>query len=208
MWGNIVLINQMQQITDAINSNYNVIALTDEVEQFQYTPVLTAGVLLPPYEALSAELDGNYQAAEQIYMEYIFHPDRLNVIATIIAALHMGKNIAIYIPYHESRNFRFVYILCTIFLNSYGICIGDMAGLGMNPVCQYNPDFMLEATRIELMYIFDKIDIHQFSNEFPNNIIPTDNTCHKIASALGMETHNIEELRKWVVGVIATTKRG
>lgn len=202
MWGHIILINQYEDITTCIQNGYSVIALTDDVEQFQYTPVLTAGVLLPPYEALSADIDGNIQMSDNIYYQYLMGIDRMNVISTIIAALHMGKNLAFYIPFDESVSFRFAANLVQFFITNFGIYIGDGIGLGFQPAPSLDISPQCEAARLEIIYNFDRMDFNQFCKEYPPNIIPTDICCAKIMQQFNYGFQSTDDCRQYCYQII------
>lgn len=80
-------------------------------------------MLLPPYEALNAEVDGNMQLYNQIYCQYLDGTKECyDTILTIITSLFRGDNIIFYIE--NGSDLAHKDFLMSYFFNRFGIMIG------------------------------------------------------------------------------------
>lgn len=85
--------------------------------------LIECSVLLPPYEAVSAEIDGEMNAFEAIYGSYLtFSEACFGMFTTILVALNRGVNITMYVE-NGSELSHFNYLL-RYFENTFGIIIG------------------------------------------------------------------------------------
>ena len=81
-------------------------------------------ILLPPVEALEAEINGNMNMYSNIYSQYLtYTPYCQEAIATILAAISKGVNIIFYIA--EGNNLRHKDFLMQYFFNMFGITLGS-----------------------------------------------------------------------------------
>ena len=83
---------------------------------------ITCPMLLPPYEALNAEVDGNIQLYNDIYYTFM----------TIIVSIFRGDNIIFYIE--NGSNLSHEDFLMGYFLNRFGILVGsEKSNFNINP---------------------------------------------------------------------------
>ena len=81
-------------------------------------------ILLPPVEALEAEINGNIEVYYNIYSQYLtYTPYCQEAIATILAAISRGINVIFYIE--EGDNLSHKKFLMDYFMNMYGILLGS-----------------------------------------------------------------------------------
>lgn len=84
---------------------------------------IECSVLLPPYEAVSAEIDGNIPAFEEIYRNYLtFSEQCYGMFATILIALKNGINITMYIE--NGDNLSHMNFLLRYIEQTFGIVVG------------------------------------------------------------------------------------
>lgn len=146
------------------------------------------GNLLPPYESLSADIDGDHQNAAAIYYSYLMSPEKIRVIANILAAMKMGKSILLFVPEDESMNFGFVTVLNTFFANFFGICIG----MGTTPYAMsMEPVFV--ARRADAMFINDLMTFQEYCVMMPPNIPASENACGKIMQSINYRFNSMPE---------------
>ena len=94
---------------------------------------ITCPMLLPPYEALNAEVDGNMQLYNDIYCQYLnCTKECYDTFMTIITSLFRGDNIIFYIE--NGSNLSHEDFLMGYFLNRFGILVGsEKSNFNINP---------------------------------------------------------------------------
>lgn len=209
MYGMPYIVNQMSSIRQAIAEGATIVALVDEPGELEYIQgIVTLGILLPPYESLSAELDGNKEMAASIYMEYLSSKERMDAITAVLAALHAGKSIVFYVPEEESMNFGFVRTFMYFMAANLGVFIGDGIGLGepFSPRPGYDTNYSKEALRLELLLINGFLPFDQFCVEYPPTIVPTDMTCSFIMQFTNYKFANMDQCKDYCVQQINAVK--
>lgn len=84
---------------------------------------IECSVLLPPYEAVSAEIDGNMDMYESIYGSYLTFSDAcFGMFATILVALNKGVNITMYVE--NGDELSHLNYLLRYFEGTYGLIVG------------------------------------------------------------------------------------
>ena len=104
-----------------------VIFIAEEIdEKYRNHPaIISAGSLLPPIEAIQAELDGNYELAETLYCRYLASPEADPYVSIIIAAAI--KKIPIGIMFGKDElNQKFPVTFINYLFNVYGLVLGVM----------------------------------------------------------------------------------
>lgn len=172
MFGKMFISCRLDDVSNCIVNGGTVIALVDDdVEKYRYINCAIMGVLLPPYESLSAEIDGDTQTAASIYYSYLM--TKIDIIANILAALNMNKTILIHVPVEESMNFGFVTVFTSFFLNVFGISIGNDASV--QPGISNEPVFV--ARRADALFINGLIPFDEYCAMMPINMPPSENAC-------------------------------
>lgn len=204
MFASCYITNQISDVQQMLVGGVNVIALTDDIEDFRHTPVMVASILLPPYESSEADTYGDEEAARNIYIQYLMRPETMKVFATILAALHAGKEICFYIPMDESTAFKFGRTLLEFMASQFGVLVGDGIGYGFPPNPSTNPDPMYESSRLNTMFLYDVIDLNTLAVEYPPGIIPNDMVCVKILTMYDQDFRNLsmEQIRDFVARYI------
>ena len=113
-----------------------------------YTPkeFIEYSLLLPPYQALEAEINGDMAAYEMYYDNYLSTSEAcFSAIASLIVAAYHGTNIIMYIE--EGNNLSHKQFLIKYIYNRYGILLGSD-----NTVFEINPNY--ENIIRHLLYSF------------------------------------------------------
>lgn len=84
---------------------------------------LDASVLLPPYEATAAELDGNLNLAEQYYAQWLSTKECMDYINLIALALMKNIPVAVYFG-PELQEMRYPTLFMNYFIRTTGINFG------------------------------------------------------------------------------------
>lgn len=139
-----------------------VIYIVEEPElRFTTHPaIITAGSLLPPFEAIQAELDGNIFESNAIYEQYLQKEEADPYIAIIIAAAL--KQIPIGIMFGKDElNMQFPKMFIDFVYRYYGLVFGVK-----NKVQPYIVEEMLPIDLAKL-YIMNIIDYPTFMEKHP-----------------------------------------
>lgn len=140
-----------------------VIYIAEEVEpKFSTHPaIITAGVLLPPFESIQLELNGEIFAANSIYEEYLQKEEADPFISIIIAAAI--KQIPIGIMFgKDEMNMQFPKMFIDFMFHYYGLVFGIK-----NKIQPYIVEEFLPLDLAKL-YIMNIIDYPTFMIKHPN----------------------------------------
>ena len=173
MYGQLFMTCLEADIRQMMMSGVQPIVLTDDVQDYRYTSLLTCPMLLPPYEAMEAEINQDLNNAQILYVQHLNRPDVQKLIATIIAALRMGKNIVLYIPDEDAaHSFQFPTLLTNYFARMYGVMMHNrITGQFMSgpSVVEDQSTIKLEAARMCMLLMNDAIKIEDFALHYPEN---------------------------------------
>lgn len=130
--------------------------------------VVGAPTLLPPIEAITAELEGDYSTAEVIYNEYLKTPEVDIFISVIIAAVLQNISLALIFGQNE-RNFWFPKVFLNHLFNMYGISVGT-DGMTMGIDGEVMPFIANQAIPFDFAKIYNMgiIDYQTFMSNHPN----------------------------------------
>lgn len=104
--------------------NTTIINLDEEVK-LDSDNVLGGGALLPPPEAIMAEIDGDEPSYDAIYnMYYDNDPFVIHYVSAIINYLYRGNNLLLYYPDLNPTESMTIPKFLKLFWDRYGICIG------------------------------------------------------------------------------------
>lgn len=151
-------------ITNDINlclSNLNMcktIIIADEPDNYRIPQAVGGSLLLPPYEAMSALVDGEENIFKSIYMDYL--NNNLSVykfINIILQALIAGTNIIFLI---DSEGINFEIVLREYFMASFGIIIGDSGHV-------FSCDITYTPVILNRLYISDDISKETYLTLYP-----------------------------------------
>lgn len=167
MYSNCFITNDINQIQLMSNAGVRIVALVDEADMYKYSGCITAGVLLPNYDSLSADIDGHRDIAMQLYAEWLDTDVPQRVFGIILAALRGGVNICFFIPEDPSGDWANTSLFIDYFANKFGIVIGDRIGLGRTSDTIVYPDPNFEAVRLICMFMNDTMMAEEFCRLYP-----------------------------------------
>lgn len=141
--------------------NNKVISITESVpEQFQGSGnMLSASLLLPPYEVICQEIDGQLVAADNAYGAYLMTKEPDMFLTAIFTAMARGIPIYMYIG-KEEREMRIIESLKKFITITFGIVVGDQ-----NNHPSYNP--MFDIQNLAKMYLYDMITKDEYLLLYP-----------------------------------------
>lgn len=159
--GSIYLVTDFDMAISAMNSN-NKVLFVGELNRNIPEGFIVASVLLPPLESVSAEVDGNLEMAEQIYMHYLDTSEPcFGMFATLLVALYNGLNIVLYID--GGQDLSYINTLLKYFDMKYGLRIGTQA----TPFT-YIPEFNPHTAVILYSYLDGFIDEYVLATNLPD----------------------------------------
>lgn len=166
------LVNSAEDLNRLMINDGFVILVTETPDPFlaENPSCLGASVLLPPYEAVSAEIDGNFALADAIYMDYLSSPACDEYLSAIIAAAMRMVPVGIYFG-PEEKDMRFTQTLINFLFGRFGLVIGVAGRVEPSIYISYLP-FILAK-----LYSKNIIDYRTFMVEHPRanidpNILP------------------------------------
>ena len=131
-----------------------------EVKYTTHPAIITAGALLPPFEAIQAELDGSMFEANALYEQYLQREEADPYISILIAA---GlKQIPIGIMFgRDELNMQFPKMLIDFVYKYYGLVIGIQG--------KVQPVIMEEMLPLDLakLYLMNIIDYPTYMEKHP-----------------------------------------
>jgi hypothetical protein len=167
--GSILLATNINQINQVLTRmpDTKIISMSEE-RDIDPRYVLSGTILLPPIEAIIAEVDGNEQKYDMIYSRYLFSSNVKEYMASILAYLYKGGKLLLYFPVKEYNNS--INKLLGALLTMYGIHVGIIGDPNKdNATCYY--DSNLEAFQLDLIYFYTGIiDWREYLYYYPINI--------------------------------------
>lgn len=174
MIGTCYLITDSNMIQQAAY-NSRIVCVTEGNPFGHSLPVVEASVLMPPYQAMVAQIDGDMNKFVAEYMMYLRSTEAVNTLIAIIGrGLLTGINISIYIPADEAN--LFADVLLQYMADAYGIMVGTQKRQFMLMPFAYIP---INTT----CYMTDTITLDVFLAECPRDL----NLFANIAAKVGID---------------------
>lgn len=165
-------------ITDNINvclSNLGAcrtIVVADEPDVYNIPGKIGGSLLLPPYEALNALVDGDEEAFGYYYFNYLSNDYSVNQFVNIIlAAIMSGINIIILT---DSNGPDFSNALRAYFVTTFGLILGDSSR-------SFAYDITYVPRILTRLYSEDVIDQKMFLSLYPHEVAFDIFTVRKLA---------------------------
>ena len=153
------------EMTLSQNPDLIIINLDEDNQQLKSSQNVLGGTeLLPPPEALMAEIDGDEQMYDYIYSMHFNDQFVIQYVTALIAALHQGKTLLMYYPTLDPTETKTVPKLIDQFWKNFGIGIGLFG---------YNDgvyDLTKQPLWYKLLYLSRIIRVDEFLIGFP---VPT-----------------------------------
>lgn len=165
--GRIDITDNLQFVMETIysqNPSVVVINLDEDNQQLKNCgqQVLGGTELLPPVEAVYAEIDGDEQSYDYIYSMHFQDQFVIEYVTAIIAALRMGKSFLLYYPTLNPSETKTVPKLIDQFWKNFGI------GIGILGVCngQYDTRPQMSDLWAQMLYTARIIPANEFLSLF------------------------------------------
>ena len=169
--GNIYITSDKNILFETMNMRPDVkIISLDENNELGIDPnrFVSGSILLPPVEAVIAEVDGNEQKYDMIYSAHIFSDPVKDYMSSIIAFMYLGGELLLYYPDSDYNNTlkKMLYFI----LSTYGIHIGIINDPNPdNRVCYL--DNRYEGLCLDLIYYYTRIiDWREYLYQYPLNL--------------------------------------
>ena len=151
-----------------------------------------ASLYNPPFEAITAQLDGNYQAFQEMYFKYLMeNPDVQEFTVALIRTVLMGKPVILFL---EQSEFDLYYqTLDTFFRSCFGLCVGNIMvgrqGAIDDNMCQ-NIISYLYLTGDMPFEIFMRLYYGQYTEDIINKMIIDNNMQYVTKLNCSVEQYN------------------
>lgn len=149
-----------------LSTTHTIICVSGETDQYQdfirATNASIGTILLPPYEAVAAKLDGNIEQFNNVYVSYLSQSEPLMFMSIVLRALYNGKNILLYITKDELQ-MGYMNTLAQYFRYNFGIIFGSEHN-------QYYFDHNYLPQALSIMYMNDLMTGYELLSSFPPNI--------------------------------------
>lgn len=168
--GQLLITIDIDLVNDTLTNGVGKVLVLSENQDnktiFSSPNVIPASILLPPYESVMADLDGNTEMANIEYINYLCRKEPDMFICAILAALLKGINILIYIGKDEAE-MPFVSSLIRLLYDQYGITIGTEHHQFM-----YNKAY--DAVIDSKLYLYELITYQDFFILYPETVMIPD----------------------------------
>ena len=190
----------------------------DEDTVIKNPAVVAASCLLPPPEALMAEVDGDEAMYDDIYWGYSNSDFIKNFYNTILASIYLGNHIMVYFPPVEpGETSETVFKFRSMFEAMTGICLGSVENNITSVVSQLS-NRMLMANSCDALYNMDVMSPTEFIYWRPvpaKGIVDGVNVDDemdmrlylKVAAELQLVYDNIISMKYYVDSLIAQSKQ-
>ena len=192
--GDITLTYDLNRIPVYSANGYAIVALVEDKNLVQQIGAIQASILLPPYEAMEAEMNNNPVLFHEIYNSHLFMYEANKFVGALITALYEGKNICLYIS-DSSKTLLFNQELLSFFANNYGIIIQQDQPVGYT----YIQNQYQLMNIIENMYIYDYITPEDVFILTPSGVGFSEVVTNKLIQQFPCPIYNtIEEFAKYL----------
>lgn len=167
--GDIYITTDKNIVFETMNMRPDVKLISlDEDNELRIDPkyFISGSILLPPIEAIIAEVDGNEQKYDYIYSTHLSSEPVKEYIACLIAFMYKGGSVLLYYPDSDYKNTltKLLFFIMSI----YGIHIG-LIGDPNNGICYL--DGRYEGFCLDIMYYYTRIiDWREYLYQYPSNL--------------------------------------
>ena len=145
----------------------------DSLEREFPDRVQVSTILCAPPSAIYKDIDGNHEEFITDYNEYLDSPPVTEFIAAVLAHMHRGGNILLYIPEFTEDSIWVNVLLINLFTR-FGITVG----MSKDKNFEYDPKY--DAVIANIIYSYGYIDIIDYMNSNPE-MFPPYELCERVA---------------------------
>lgn len=149
--GNMYITSDKNIIYETLNMRPDVKVINldeDNSLNIDKNTIIQGTILLPPVEAKIAEVDGNEQKYDMIYVNHLTSDKIADYMSSIMAFSYMGGSILFYLP-DEYNNTK--YKLLGFLYNLYGIHVGVINDKTQNNAMYYS-DINCEPMQLNMIF--------------------------------------------------------
>lgn len=123
--GDINITNRLEDL-DHFRYTHKIILIGDQDKDLvtQYD-MIVGSLFMPPYEAVMAEMDGDFTTFRDKYFRHLFSTEVQEYIALIFRALYEGKNILLFLTKDESELW-YSKLLLEFLMTTFGLTISTV----------------------------------------------------------------------------------
>ena len=170
--GSVFFTTSSNLFNDLARKGYLAIALADDIKELPFQAeanITLASILLPSYEAISAQLDGNNPLFDQLYRQQLSSREAEEyIILLLFGAVMKDNQIVIYI--NKDELYMYGMVLFDHIARAYGYVISEGSGY-----IQQNMIHLMIAN----FYEWDLILTDNFFRLYPMNIPVPENLAAK-----------------------------
>lgn len=122
--------------------------------------VQKATILCAPPSAIYKDIDGDHEGFVNEYTEYLNSSSVTDFIALVLAFMHRGGNVLLYIPSYTEDSI-WVNTLLINLLDRFGI----LAGMSEDKSFSYNPEY--DAIIADVIYTYGYISVFDYISSYP-----------------------------------------
>lgn len=168
--GNILITDNKDIILNTLRSTNDIKIISldeDNILRLDPSVVIPGTILLPPPEAIIAEVDGNEQKYNMIYQAHLLSEPVKEYMSSILAFLYRGGKLLLYYPNSNHNNTMKNMLFFILIL--YGIHIGIIGDPNQdNTLCYF--DANLENIQLDLIFYYTNIiDWKEYLYNYPVN---------------------------------------
>lgn len=190
--GTLYFSSNVEATINAMRTGYKVISLTEDEG---ISGSLKGTILLPPYQAVMAEMDNNFIGFQNEYTIHLMKKESDFFISMIVMALFRGENIIIFIPKDESK-LMFVEGLIGHLSSYFGIFPGS-------EVRPFYYDISFNPIILSKFYIYDLIPKEDFILWYPPQVELYPETFYKLSNEFGLLHLKENEARAFLMTSIS-----
>lgn len=198
--GHIDITDNIQFVTDLIMNPVHgmVIINLDEDVRLKGDNVIGGAELLAPPDAMQAEVDGDEQLYDAIYLNYFNQPNINQYMMGIVHFLYEGGSIVMYYETLDINGSKTIAKLLNIIWMKYGIGVG-IAGQAPG---RFNEQYL--PLWLSLLYQAGSIGVDQFLAQYPVGVAIDDSTMIRLIQ----EIHPYSaDNRKYIYDLIKLRKQ-
>ena len=160
----IIISNNPSMMYNLLSMGFKVFLCTEDMyippEVVNHPNCIKVSVLLPPYEALSAELNRDMNTMSILYTQYLStNPSAVSILGMMHIGLYQGTPLCICFG-SEAKDLEFWKVLLDYIRKAYGIVFAELGNIGgyidtsYVPITLYNLYVMKELTAAQVLVMY------------------------------------------------------
>lgn len=173
--GTMSITTDLNTVQNMLGSHRIVIIGEPDPQLVQMTNAVVGSVLLPPYQAMMALMDNDYNNFNMIYYNHLSTQECLSFVSVLVKSMIQGTSLLLYMKPDEYNMYYNAFEL--YLLNTFGIQIGSTSKPFM-----YNNNY--DPVIYSLLYMNDLITIQELFLIYPAGVQFNDNVVMKLINEM------------------------